>query len=240
MYYSSDPVYTEIQRRFLRFSPRICIGEHIDSMIEIGRTVSEGITFKPRNSLRFKMDVAFTKLDNYSNHQAFHWDNRKIWIHKLAALSTDGEGYREIGTPSLHCAINEEKCNVHIDEFGFIALTPFGEEYFTPDLIRHIGDELIWRDKIRKNVIRFLKSSLPDELAEPAAKLFDHSYLVIPSSQDRYGFDINNKFRPRAGAGFKLWENKVVNARFEYTCGNFNCSDNRKMVWLSFDLDRLK
>ncbi|MEO8072113.1 MAG: hypothetical protein ABI686_02590 [Acidobacteriota bacterium] len=240
MYYSNDPVYTEIQNRFLRFSPRIDIGGHIDSMIEIGRTISEGITFKPINSLRLKMDIAFTHLDRYSSQRAFHWDNRKVWINKLAAFFTDGEGYREIGTPSLHCAISQEKCNIHIDEFGFIALTPSGEEYFTPDLFRHIGDELIWRDKIRKNTIKFLKFSLPNEIAEPAAKLLDHTYFVIPNSQDRYGFDINNKFKPRIGLGFKLWNNNVIDLRFEYTCGNSNCSDTRKMVWLSLDFDKLK
>ncbi|MDQ3131385.1 MAG: hypothetical protein M3Q99_11575 [Acidobacteriota bacterium] len=239
MYYSNEPVYTEIQNRFSRFSPRINIGEHIDSMTEIGRTVSEGITFKPINSLKLKMDIAFTNLDRHSNQRAFHWDNRKVWIYKLAALATDGEGYREIGTPSLHCAINEEKCNIHIDEFGFIARTDSGEEYLTPDLIRHIGDELILRDKIRKNAIKFLKFSLPDEIAEPAAKLLDHTYFVVPSSQDGYGFDINNKFKPRIGLGFKIWNNKIADLRFEYTCGNSSCSDTRKMVWLSLDFDKL-
>lgn len=240
MYYSDNPVYMEIQNRFFHFHPRINIGEHIDSMIEIGRTISEGITFKPVSSLRLRMDIAFTNIDQYSNQKAFHWDNRKVWVNKLAALATDGEGYREIGTPSLHCAISEEKCNIHIDEFGFVAIGLNGEEYFTPDLVRHIGDELIWRDKIRKNAIRFLKFSLPDEIAEPAAKLLDRTYLVMPNSQDRYGFDINNKFKPRIGLGFKLWNNKVVDLRFEYTCGNSDCSDNRKMVWLSFDFDKLK
>ncbi len=240
MYYSNEPVYTEIQNRFFRFNPRINIGEHIDSMIEIGRTNSEGITFKPVNSLRLRMDIAFANVDQYSNHKAFHWDNRKVWVNKLAALATDGEGYREIGSPSLHCAVSDEKCNIHIDEFGFISLTPLGEEYFNPNLVRHIGDELIWRDKIRKNVIRLLKFSLPDEIAEPAAKLLDRTYFVLPTSQDRYGFDINNKFKPRIGFGFKLFNNKVVDLRFEYTCGNSNCSDNQKMVWLSLDFDKLK
>ncbi|NJM52504.1 MAG: hypothetical protein HC846_03365, partial [Blastocatellia bacterium] len=166
MYYSNDSVYLEIQRRFMRFSPPIKIGEHIDSMIEIGRTISEGITFKPISSLSLRMDIAFTKMDKNSGQLAFHWDDRKVWVYKLAALATDGEGYREIGTPSLHCAISDEKCNIHIDEFGFIALLPSGESYLTPSLVRHIGDELIYRDKVRKNVIRLLKYSLPDQIAD--------------------------------------------------------------------------
>lgn len=195
MYHLNEPVYTAIQNRFSRFSPRINIGEHIDSMMEIGRTISEGITFKPVNVLLLRMEIAFTYLDRHSYQRAFHWDNRKIWVNKLAALATDGEGYREIGKPSLHCAISEEKCNIHIDEFGFVAISPYGEEYFTPDLVRHIGDELIWRDKIRKNAIRFLKFSLPNEIAEPAAKLLDHTYLVLPNSQDRYGTSIINSNR---------------------------------------------
>ena len=240
MYYSHEPVYTEIQNRFLRFNPQIKIGEHIESMIEIGRTISEGITFKPVNSLRLRMDIAFTNSDKYANQRAFHWDNRKVWIYKLAALATDGEGYREIGTPSLHCAISQEKCNIHIDEFGFLVRNHLGDVSLTPDLFRHIGDELIGRDKIRKYAIRLLKLSLPYEIAEPAAQLLDRTYVVIPSSQDRYGFDINNKFKPRIGLGAKIFNNKVIDLRFEYTCGNSSCSDNQKMVWLSLDFDKLK
>lgn len=240
MYSSTDPVYTAIRDRFLRFNPPIKIDEHIDSMIEIGRTISEGITFKPKSALSLKIDISFTKLDKYSNQLAFHWDDRKVWIYRLAALATDGEGYREIGTPSLHCAINDDKCNIHIDEFGFLALTNAGEVYLTPGLFRHIGDELIYRDKIRKNVIKALRFSLPDQIAEPAAKILDRTYLYLPSSDDRYGFDINNKFTPRVGMGIKLVEKQGYNVRFEYTCGNLNCSDNQKMVWLSLDLDKLR
>ncbi|NJM52616.1 MAG: hypothetical protein HC846_03975 [Blastocatellia bacterium] len=64
--------------------------------------------------------------------------------------------------------------------------------------------------------------------------------LSIPGADDRYGFDINNKFKPRVGPGIRIWGNKAANVRFEYTCGNTNCSDNQKMVWLSLDLDKLK
>lgn len=233
MFFSSDPVFREIQRRFLRFNPPISISEHIDSIIEFGRTVSEGITFKPVSALKLRMEIAFTKASKYSNHPAFHWDDRKVWVFELAAMATDGEGYREIGTPSLHCAISDAKCNLHIDEFGFIAMTPFGEEFITPQSVRHIGDELIYRDKIRKNVIRALKFALPYQISEPASKLLDRTYLVLPGEADRYGFDINNKFKPRVGIGGKIWGNRTANLRFEYTCGNANCSDNQKMVWLS-------
>lgn len=228
MSYLFDPVFTEISRRFLRLSPAIHLSEHIDEVIEMGRTVSEGITFKAKNHRSFQMEIAFAKSDPYSKLPAFHWDDRKVWVYKLAALATHGEGYREIGRPSLHIALGPEKCNVHIDEFGFVERGPNGEEYFTPELGRHIFDELIWRDKIRKNVIKLMDKGLPNFLFVPAAALLDRTYLLAPSAENRYEL--------RVGPGVKLMSNQWFDMKFEFSCGNLNCSDNRTMLKMSFNV----
>jgi hypothetical protein len=223
--FQGNPVYMEIAARFYRFSPAIRLEDHIDQVTDIGRTISEGVFFKPKDSLKFRMEVAFTKLDEYSGIRAFHWDDRKVWVYRLAALATDGEGYREIGQPSLHIAIGSDVCNVHIDEFGFFGLDPNGLPYLGPESIRHIADELGYRVYVRGPLIKLLKFGLPDAIAEPAAKLLDATYLVAPGASNRY--------EKRVGIGVKLLDRKYYDLRFEYTCGNINCSDGRYMLNLS-------
>jgi hypothetical protein len=226
--YLTNPVYMEIASRFLQVTPPILIGNHIAEMTEIGGTISEGITFEVRSNLKFGMEIASAKSDRFSNMKAFHWDDRKVWIYKLAALVTDGQGYREIGKPSLHIAIGTTTCNVHIDEFGFVGRGPNGEEYFTPDLFPHIVDELGYRAYVRPVMRKLLDGGLPRFLAEPAKKLVDQTYLVAPSSRNSYEW--------RFGPGIKLVSTKKVDLRFEFTCGNLSCSDNRAMFNFSLNL----
>lgn len=226
--YLANPVYMEIANRFLRVTPPILIGDHIAKMTEVGRTISEGITFEMKSNLKFGMEVASAKSERFSNMKAFHWDDRKVWIYKLAALVTDGQGYREIGKPSLHIAIGTTTCNIHIDEFGFVGSGPNGEEYFTPDLFPHIVDELGYRAYVRPAVQKVLDLGLPRFLSEPAKKLVDLTYFVAPSARNRYDL--------RFGPGIKLLSNKKVDLRFEFTCGNLNCSDSQAMLQFSLDL----
>jgi hypothetical protein len=222
--YHLNPVFTTIYNRFHRFFPPILLREHIEEVTEIGRTVSEGFFFKPKSSLGFRMDVASTKLDKYSGVRAFHWDDRKVWVHKLAALATDGEGYREIGQPSLHIAIGKDICNVHLDEFGFIGIDANGFAFVGPEAGRHIGDELIWRAYPRRWITQLL-TELPLNVGEAAAKLFDMTYVVLPGASNRY--------ERRVGVGVNVPLKRSLKLRFEYTCGNYNCTDNRFMVNLT-------
>jgi hypothetical protein len=223
--YLSDPVYTTIAKRFLRFTPKILINEHIDAMKEVGRTHSEGITFLVKDDRRFRAALINAKI---SGEHAFHWDDRKVWVYALAALATDGEGYREIGQPSLHCAISKTICNVHIDEFGFVEIGPDGEEYITPESARHIVDELVWRAKVRPFIFKALDTALPRSLSVPAGELLDRTYIVAPSQENKYDL--------RVGAGVKFKLRDTIDLRFEYTCGNINCSDNLKALKFSIDL----
>lgn len=233
-YHSHEPVYIAIADRFLRFRPQILIGQHIEKMIKIGRTVSEGIEFVAKSSNTLQLAIVSTRTQEDSRLQAFHWDNRKIWIHALAALATDGEGYREIGTPGLHCAIGKVKCSVHIDEFGFVGRGANGGTYFTPECVRHVVDELVWRAILRPKLIKGLQLALPSQLAEPAAQLLDRTYIITPSAANNYNL-AGNKFKPRLGVGVKFIEKKQINLKFEYTCGNLNCSDNQAKVKLSVE-----
>jgi hypothetical protein len=226
--YLSNPVYQEVSDRLLGLKPPISLREHIDVMKELGRTHSEGVTFLVKDAKILRTAVVNAKNDH--GQAAFHWDDRKVFIFFLAALFTDGEGYREIGQPSLHCAIGNPICNIHIDDFGFLARGSDGKEYITPDALRHIVDELVFRAKIRPVLIAALKKVLPHQIANPAAKLFDNMYFRTPSSQNNYDFGMDDKFHPRVGVGVNIVGNKTVEVRFEYTCGNLNCTDRSYMV----------
>lgn len=231
--YLFHPVFEQIARRMLQFTPRINLLDYIDEMTEVGRTHSEGVTFRPKNHRGFRSAVSMARK---GTRKGFHWDDRKVWVNSLAALFTDGEGYREIGQPSLHVAIGAEKCNVHLDEFGFVAIGPDGRPYFTPESLPHVGDELVYRAIIRPQLVWGLNKALPEFLAAPALELLDHSYVVLPNLDSRYGFDINNRWKPRVGMGLKFKPHEKVELRFEYTCGNRSCTDNRQMAIVKLNL----
>lgn len=241
---SKDPTYTDISERLMEFSPRIDLGKHIehgtkefDDKIEIGPTTSEGISFVPRDSVALRMEIVAAR--NKNGLSVFHYDDRKIWIFRLAAVATHGGGYRQIGSPSLHCAIASDVCNIHLDDFGFVAIGSDGKTYFTPDALPHIADELIYRAYIRKYVRMALVTGLGEKIAAPATLLLDHSYLAVPTLSKLNMSKLTNEVDLRVGLGVKIAETDIIKLRFESTCGNTNCSDNRNMMTLDIDLNKL-
>lgn len=91
----------------MSLKPGIHLGSHIancttetDAKLEIGPTTSEGVSFHPRDPVALRLEIVAARSGNKLS--AFHHDNRKNWIFRLAALATHGGGYRGIGSPSLH------------------------------------------------------------------------------------------------------------------------------------------
>lgn len=241
---SQDPTYKTISQRLMSLQPGICLGEHIaygtremDARLEIGPTTSEGISFAPRDPVALRMAIVAAKNEN--KLAAFHHDNRKNWIFRLAAVATHGGGYREIGSPSLHCAIAADVCNIHIDDFGFVAIGSDGKTYFTPDALPHIGDELIYRTYVRPYLRKALVGVLGEHLAAPATLLLDRNYLALPTLSKLNMSKLTGNTDLRAGLGQKVVQTRTVKLRFEATCGNKNCSDSRYMMTLDIDLDKL-
>jgi hypothetical protein len=241
---SKDPTYKVISERLMNFNPGIDLGKHIahdtkkaKDKLEIGPTTSEGISFVPRDPIALRMEIVAAR--NKSGLSVFHYDDRKIWIFRLAAVATHGGGYREIGSPSLHCAIASDVCNIHLDDFGFVSIGSDGKTYFTPDALPHIADELIYRAYIRKYVRKALVAGLGEKIAAPAALLLDQSYLALPTLSKLNMSKLTNKIDKRIGMGVKIAETDAIKLRFESTCGNANCSDNRNMFTLDIDLDKL-
>ena len=46
---------------------------------------------------------------------------------------------------SLHCDVSEHKCNIHIDEAGFVIEEPSGRVVVTADLFQHTANELVFK-----------------------------------------------------------------------------------------------
>ncbi len=118
--YFFNEVYRVIANR-LADRHKIQISDHIDTMFEIGARPGQGITFRPVDGDRLK---SLLKMP------AFAHDDRRNFCERVAAAATKGEGYREVGAPSLHCQIAANSCNIHLDSYGFVAIGPDGKKYY--------------------------------------------------------------------------------------------------------------
>jgi len=83
---------------------------------------------------------------------------------------------------SLHFAVAPGLCNVHLDKTGFTVRLPGGSIALTPDMLQHIGNELLWKTNF--------KALLPKRLKW----VVDRVSLVLPNSAN--GFD---RAGPRGG-----------------------------------------
>src|SRR5437773_1959248 len=108
--YGMDPVYNGIKTRFFR-RYGINIKAHMESMTWLGPRTEEGFFFVPFDAGAWETELkrADFKLDMREMHLGFIPS-----VGKLASLATHGKGYREKGSPSLHCAIAKDICNVHL------------------------------------------------------------------------------------------------------------------------------
>jgi hypothetical protein len=128
-------VYKKISSRFWDLH-KIRLDTYIDSMVLIGPSVAEGVTFLPTDSQDFVRALEDTGV--------FFADDRRDPIQGAASAATTGTGYREKGRPSLHCQVGKSVCNVHLDQYGFVVQGPDGQSSYNPDLAQHIIDELLW------------------------------------------------------------------------------------------------
>jgi len=104
---------------------------------------------------------------------------------------------------SLHCAVLDDFCTVHIDEMGFVMEAGNGNLVVNPDFLRHTLIELVWKAK--------LKGKIPDWAVE-------HVNLIIPSSYNKFS---------RVGVSFDLVRSEKVKFSITGSCGaasGFNCS----------------
>lgn len=116
---------------------------------------------------------------------------------------------------SVHCAVADDICNIHIDQMGFVFAGWNGEIIVGPDFLRHTVIELLWKTDARKYV--------PDWVV-------DHVNFVLPSSYNNF---------QRVGLSFEANLARNVKVELSGTCaihGGFECSANLslsgKFDWL--------
>ncbi|MBL8234479.1 MAG: hypothetical protein JNL98_38635 [Bryobacterales bacterium] len=66
---------------------------------------------------------------------------------------------------SLHCAIGSGKCNIHIDEMGFVMTGPDGKLVLNPDFVRHIVDEFLFKTVFRGFMPGWIQRNVMDRLS---------------------------------------------------------------------------
>lgn len=106
---------------------------------------------------------------------------------------------------SVHCAIADDICNIHIDQMGFVMNGVNGELVVNPDFLRHLIVELLWKTEARKN--------LPGWVV-------DHVNFILPSSYNDYS---------RIGLSLDAQMTKNAKISLSGTCtlyGAFECSAN--------------
>lgn len=161
--------YAPINARLQGRNMRINLDEHIDYVCYASDTLGEGIYFRPKSVGLFQSAIV--------DAQMFHHDDRSDPFGHLAASATVGEGYREVSTPSLHVAVHETICSVHIDSYAFMLQNVDGEYVIGPDVGQHIFDELLFRmpmSWLRRKHLPFIASVL--QALHP----------VLPNSTNRY------------------------------------------------------
>jgi hypothetical protein len=126
---------------------------------------------------------------------------------------------------SLHAALSEKVCNVHIDVFGFVLRGPYGP-FLMPDFGLHSGDELGLKDKAAPHLGRFVAAvanRLPLTRLQLDAKetgnwIAKNVTLDLPNYRSGY--------RPSVGVSVTPTKNLTLSVKFSAKCGY--CRDEEK------------
>ena len=128
--------------------------------------------------------------------------HRPRW--NVASSARFGENLSDgVDLSSLHFAVAPDRCNVHIDQIGFVVGSTAGEVIVNPDFAQHLVNELLWKSLATK--------VFPDTLV-------DRVSIMLPSSVNEYS---------RAGISADLMKQKDYRVTLTGSCairGDFECS----------------
>ncbi|QOJ14433.1 MAG: hypothetical protein HRU75_07180 [Planctomycetia bacterium] len=227
--YRFDPVYSQISRRF-RDLYGIDLNSHVHKVLKLNRRLEEGFDFVAKSPGLWTQALVGA---------GFQRDDRD-WhlglipsIGLIAAGATHGQGFREEGSPSLHCAVAADRCNVHLDNVGF-RLSGYG-----PDAPQHIVDELIWQDKIVRPLRRILPSF--------ASNILHRLHPVVPNTRQMTPFSaVGAEFDLVSVRSKNLQQSLRLTIDATHSCKNSTCDalraldgrkiegDNRLMLTIKF------
>ncbi len=177
-------VYTGIATRFEKFH-KINIAAHIEKIVRTFSRLEQGFEFIPKDANAFEYALKTAGFEPDLKYRSFGVIPS---IGTFAAGATRGQGFREPGSPSLHCAIDRAQvatapggsvaeskrrafCSVHLDTMGFKVSGAYG-----PDAFQHIIDELLWQDKLVPALGKYL--GLSDAVTDVLYRI----HPIVPNS----------------------------------------------------------
>ena len=126
----------------------------------------------------------------------------------------DDEQEVDFDVTSVHAALAEKICNVHIDKFGFVMRGPFGA-FLTLDFGQHTADELGLEEKIAPLLGRGIGRMFRVDGKEVGNWIARNINLDLPNYRSGY--------RKGVGVSVTPTSNLKVSAKFTAECG---CSTN--------------
>lgn len=119
---------------------KIKVLDHVKWITKVGFKYEQGFHYKPLDNEKWRKTLKATK--------KFVPDKKNNIVGCLASVVTVGQGIRELGKDkSLHCAVDDFECSIHLDNTGFRLKGPFGT-YYSLDGVQHIIYDLLWDDKV--------------------------------------------------------------------------------------------
>jgi hypothetical protein len=218
--YGFDPIFTGISTRF-RTRHGININRHIESMSWVGQRIEQGFNFVPFSASDFLAELKEAGFENdlREKHLGFIPS-----VGAIAALATKGEGYREPGSPSLHCAVAPDLCNVHLDNVGFRV------DGYNPDAGQHIVDELIWQDKVAPLLGTAIGKILPDSLSGIVTDMLHRLHPVVPNSRQVKPFsEVGVEFDVISRRSRDLQQHVRLTIDLTHACADTTCGAWRKL-----------
>jgi hypothetical protein len=197
--YLGSQVYKDICNRFYN-RHFIKFPDHVAAILSVGVTNGQGIEFAAKDADKFQRLLRMP---------SFAPDNKRHLCDRVASLATKGQGYREVGVPSLHIAVSPDLCSVHIDTFGFVAIGPDGQKYYNLDAIQHIVDELLLQDKFVGWVTKRNRT---------LGAMLGRVHFAGPSSRNRYRLAVGGRVNvvERPGWSIGLEVNRSLSGETRY------------------------
>ncbi len=210
--FKRSDIFKGIARRFQKFH-RIKIDTHIEKITKMGKRLEKGFEFVPRSAREFERELKRVRFQHDVREKHYNFIPS---IGSFAAMATKGEGYREIGSPSLHCAVETNLCSVHLDNIGFRC------ENSGPNAGPHVVDELLWQDLI----IPLLGEVLPTAVTD----VLHRFHPVVPNLQQFKPFSaVGVEFDLVSGRSPDLQQQVRLTIDLTHSCSDVACGMWRKL-----------
>jgi hypothetical protein len=165
------------------------------------------------------LDMSFAATEGYGYREirdmplvpslrAFRSERPSASFNSRFGFEDEQETHFEV--TSLHAALGEKKCNIHIDNVGFVLRGPKGA-FLTLDFLQHAVDELGFKEKLTPILGLAIGKLFRVDGEEVGNWMARNVTLDLPSYR--------NSYRPGIGVSVTPTPNLKVSAKFSAKCG---------------------